>query len=154
MSGYSGSGKTTLVERIVGALVGSGYRVATLKSSMHAKGEEEGSDTWRHRQAGSSFTIFIDQSKPADSSADLARLLKDAEGGDVDFLIIEGMKSSPFPKVWCLGDSDDLEDLPTNTMAVVTWKKSNEVERPSVPVFHTGQLNLILDLVMREATDI
>ena len=151
VSGYSGSGKTTLVERIVSALVNSGYKVATLKSSMHAKGDEEGSDTWRHRQAGSSHTFFVDQSIADSGETDLVGVLRDAGAEDVDFLIIEGMKKSPFPKVWCTGETESCEGLPPNTKAVVTWGNISSCTERSLPVYTMDELDLILETVVRGA---
>ena len=154
ISGYSGSGKTTLVERIVRTLVSRGHRVATLKSSVHAMGDERESDTWRHRKAGATYTLFLDQSKTASTGVDLAEMLTEAGATDVDLLIIEGMKNSPFPKVWCMGGTDSSEELPPNTKGVVMWEKTTSQKERSLPVYTTDDLELIVETVLREAVSL
>ncbi|MEP6875184.1 MAG: molybdopterin-guanine dinucleotide biosynthesis protein B, partial [Burkholderiales bacterium] len=57
--GYSGSGKTTLVEQLVVRLKSAGQRVSVVKHAHHAFDiDQEGKDSWRHRQAGA-FEVVI-----------------------------------------------------------------------------------------------
>ena len=155
VSGYSGTGKTTLVEEIIRLLVKSGHSVATIKSSKHEAGSDQGSDTWRHRKAGASLTIFLG---PNTESArftdridpdDLARLSK------YDYLIVEGMKSVNIPKFWCIGDAElKHDDIPVNTQAIVSWSDNAALPGLDLPVFIVDEIDELVIIVKSRALDI
>ncbi len=154
VSGYSGTGKTTLVESIVGSLVEKGDSVVTMKSSHHKAGPFQGTDTWRHTQAGASMTVFlrtnIDDVKLKEriSTDDLAKLSKH------DFLIIEGMKSTNIPKFWCVGDAIVAPDeIPINTLAIVSWSE-NPGRFNNIPVIAAGQIEQLIKIVRSKALDV
>ncbi|TFF84165.1 molybdopterin-guanine dinucleotide biosynthesis protein B [Candidatus Thorarchaeota archaeon] len=153
ISGYSGTGKTALVEELVRLLSAKGYSVATAKSSKHEPGEEEGSDTARHRDAGAITTVFIGGSVGSQSTEKLAVLAEKMKNLTPDYLIVEGMKSSGIPKIWCVGDREYEGDLPPMTKAVVTWEKTGS-GTARVPVFQTRQMEGILDIVLRESVEL
>ena len=97
-------GKTTLVERLVAELTRRGWKVGTLKHDVHGfQMDQEGKDTWRHRQAGAQAVCIIGpgqiglvRSVPdgAFSAADAIALL-----GPVDLVITEGFKRECFSKI-------------------------------------------------------
>jgi len=154
VTGYSGTGKTTLVESIIRALVNDGYSVATIKSSKHQAGLEEGSDTWKHMRAGASLAIFMGPStelisfKKRLSAAELVELSKQ------DFLIVEGMKSSNLPKFWCLGSSEILHDeIPQNTWAIVSWTEEAALPGLDLPVIISDELEKLVEIVKKRAVD-
>jgi len=58
--GESKSGKTTLIEKLISELKSRGYRVASIKHSVHKLDfDKAGKDSWRHLQAGSSATAMF-----------------------------------------------------------------------------------------------
>jgi molybdopterin-guanine dinucleotide biosynthesis protein MobB len=102
--GESKSGKTTLIERLISELKSRGYRVATIKHSIHSLSFDEPSkDSWRHLQAGSTATaivspdqvVLIKQVNAEPDLKEIARLL----GEDYDIILAEGFKQSQAPKV-------------------------------------------------------
>lgn len=102
--GESKSGKTTLIEKLISDLKSRGYRVATIKHSIHRLSfDKAGKDSWRHLQAGSAATAIVSPDeviliKPVAAEPDLnkvARLL----GEDYDIILTEGFKQSQAPKV-------------------------------------------------------
>jgi molybdopterin-guanine dinucleotide biosynthesis protein MobB len=102
--GESKSGKTTLIEMLISELKSRGYRVATIKHSIHSLSfDKPGKDTWRHIQAGSSATAIVSPDKfvlikPVSKEPDLneiARLL----GDEFDIVLTEGFKQSQVPKI-------------------------------------------------------
>jgi len=106
--GYQDSGKTLFVEGLVGALVGKGYRVSSIKHTTHEKSVDlEGKDTWRHWKAGSDPVVFASRIettliKHSETAAeDLVRKIQREYAPDV--LIVEGCKNGSFPKV-AIGD--------------------------------------------------
>ncbi len=102
--GESKSGKTTLIEKLISELKSRGYRVASIKHSVHKLDfDKAGKDSWRHLQAGSSATAIVSPDqvviiKPASKEPDLkqiARLL----GNECDIILTEGFKESTAPKI-------------------------------------------------------
>ena len=58
--GKQNSGKTTLMVKVIAALCERGIRLATVKHHSHSGFEFDikGKDSWRHRQAGSRYTVI------------------------------------------------------------------------------------------------
>lgn len=153
VSGYSGTGKTTLVEAIVRSLVKRGHSVATIKSSKHNAGPEQGTDTWRHKEAGASLTIFL---RP-DSTGSLTDRLKQDEKAELskyDYLIVEGMKSANIPKFWCVGEMDvHQEDIPLSTEAIVSWSDKIRYTSLELPVYLADEIDRLVEVVISRAVD-
>src|SRR5262245_1408551 len=60
IAGFKNAGKTTLTERLVEELTARGYRVSTVKHAHHGFDvDQEGRDSWRHRQAGASEVAIV-----------------------------------------------------------------------------------------------
>jgi len=155
VSGYSGTGKTTLVEAIIRSLVESGHSVASVKSSIHQAGPDQGSDTWRHMQAGSSMTAFLGYDTKSAKFADWIGPEKLARLSKYDFLIVEGMKSVNIPRFWCVGDTEvKPEDVPMNTQAIVSWsiRETNTCE--GIRIINTDEIEELVEIVKAKALDI
>ena len=108
VSGYSNSGKTMLVERLVGELVGRGYRVATIKHTHHDNNPDSGKDTRRHIEAGSVSTMLagpheLEITRRAGEETTLGEMIA-MMGSDWDILICEGFKREPLPRIWLYQD--------------------------------------------------
>ena len=57
--GSSGVGKTTVLERLIPLVRAHGLRVGTVKHAPHGhQVDREGSDSWRHRQAGAEAVLL------------------------------------------------------------------------------------------------
>ena len=105
-AGLSGAGKTTLLERLIPALKQSGLRVSVLKHAHHTFDvDQPGKDSYRHRQAGAEevmlasdlrFALMHEHNTPtALTPQDLIAKMSQ----DVDWLLVEGFKDSPLPKI-------------------------------------------------------
>lgn len=101
--GYSNTGKTAILEGLIRILKERGHRVAAVKHAAHGYNIDlPGKDSWRYYEAGAdkvvvvgptSFTIHercLDQPR-------LKEIYKEIEG--VDFIIVEGFKGEPGPKI-------------------------------------------------------
>lgn len=101
--GKKNSGKTSLTIKIIEALKGRGYKVATIKHSHHTmEMDKENTDTWRHKQAGSQLVVGIGSTTffNVKQDMDLERLLFLIKiMDDVDFVVIEGFKKYNYPKI-------------------------------------------------------
>lgn len=102
--GKSKSGKTTLMEALIPELKSRGYRIATIKHSVHSLDfDKPDKDSWRHIQAGSDATTVVSPDrvvliKPATEEPDLNKIAL-LFGEDYDIIIAEGFKQSNTPKI-------------------------------------------------------
>jgi molybdopterin-guanine dinucleotide biosynthesis protein B len=102
--GQSKSGKTTLIEALISELKSRGYRIATMKHSVHRLNfDKPDKDSWRHIQAGSDATAVISPNQTVlikltaqeSNLNDIAHLL----GDNYDIILTEGFKQSSAPKI-------------------------------------------------------
>ena len=101
--GKKKSGKTTVVERLVAELVRRGLRVGTIKHGHDFDLDTEGTDSWRHRAAGSERTVLagpdgcaVVGSWPGGREAGPEEIAA-RHLGDLDLVVVEGFKSAPVP---------------------------------------------------------
>lgn len=102
VSGIKNSGKTTLITKLVEEFVGRGCRVAVIKHDGHDfDADVEGTDSYRHKQAGAYGTAVFSGNKFM-----LVKEQKNTETEEMisafpeaDFIILEGMKASEYPKI-------------------------------------------------------
>ncbi|MDH4213610.1 MAG: molybdopterin-guanine dinucleotide biosynthesis protein B [Candidatus Thorarchaeota archaeon] len=155
ISGYSGTGKTSLVEQVIKALSEEGYTVVTAKTSIHDVKEVEGTDTWKHIKAGAKTAAILGPHSAVIRHA-VGKSLQDIFAGiDADFLIIEGMKESKIPKIWCIGNTDvDKGKIPESTKAVVGWVRREKGVELEVPFLKTDDIGKIVSIVKQEAIEL
>lgn len=132
--GISGSGKTTVAEGLIAALRGRGLRVASAKSIACGRGckhagsckgcgqgftiDTPGSNSYRHRQAGSQLVITRAAGETAvlfQEELSLSRLLPFFLG--YDYVVLEGDYAAPVPRI------------------VTGWKEEDVEERLCAPAF-------------------
>lgn len=102
ISGIKNSGKTTLITRLIPRLTNLGYKVATIKHDGHDfEGDVEGTDSYRHKEAGAYGTAVFSKSKfmiikehNNISEKELIENFKEA-----DIILLEGFKYSNYPKL-------------------------------------------------------
>ncbi|SCG84711.1 molybdopterin-guanine dinucleotide biosynthesis protein B [Methanobacterium congolense] len=101
VAGTKNTGKTTLVTSIVAELGERGFHVGTVK---HAHGglDVEGRDTWQHKKAGAELvvgagneTLFnVSGSMELEEILNIMKYIK-----NLDFVVLEGFKHSPYAKI-------------------------------------------------------
>jgi len=148
ISGFSGTGKTTLVGNIVREIVTQGYTVITVKSSQHEPREGEGTDTSKHILSGAVESFFRGPSNRN-------KTLREIVGGSVsDFLIVEGMKTSSIPKLWCIGNSPLGDTIPTEVRAIISWDSDKVKEKYGIPILEPANISQIVSMVIEEAIEL
>lgn len=152
--GKSNSGKTTLIEKLVPELVRRGYRVATVKHDVHGFDvDQEGKDSWRHKQAGAHTVVISSPIKLAlirdqDHDAGLAEL-RDKYIQDVDLVLSEGFKKNNQPKIEVFRKETHRDLLCTegdNLVAIAT----NQAFEIGVPCFDLNDIRGLADLIEKE----
>ena len=106
--GRKKSGKTRLIENLIGELVKRGYRIASIKHTSHDHDfDRPGTDSWRHRKAGSESTIILSphnwichSSLPGENTM---RTLEETLFRDKDLVICEGDRERETPMIECVG---------------------------------------------------
>ena len=148
ISGFSGTGKTTLVESIIRELDSHEYSVITIKSSQHDPREGEGTDTLKHQRAGAIESFF---QGPANREKSLKEMISPSIS---DFLIIEGMKTSPIPKLWCIGNSPVGDTIPTDVKAIISWDSRKVEDKYGIPILEPDDIEQIVSIIIKEAIEL
>jgi molybdopterin-guanine dinucleotide biosynthesis adapter protein len=155
ITGWKNSGKTTLTERLVAALVASGYRIATVKHAHHAFDiDHEGRDSYRHRKAGAAEVAVVSSRRWAlihelenEDEPPLADVL--ARLSPCDLVIIEGYKREGHKKIEVrrsgARDTAPIADDDPSIIAVVT--DLTDV-KTTLPAFHIDDVESIKTFVM------
>lgn len=136
--GYHHTGKTTLATALISALKARGYQVSSLKD-IHSdayRADSEGSNSWKHAQAGASRVLArgtVDSAlviTPSPSLPEALPLLT------ADWLVIEGMKHAAVPKLVCADTEQHLEELVDDTCIGISGRIADKLESwRGLPVF-------------------
>ena len=145
-AGYSGSGKTTLVEKLIPALKARGLRVSVLKHAHHNFDiDHPGKDTFRHRQAGAYEVVVASSKRMAlirefetpNTMLDVHSLIA-ALDGSVDWVLVEGFKSSDLPKIeiWRAPAADEeakpLRHLSDERIVAIATDDPSQLPQPTL----------------------
>jgi molybdopterin-guanine dinucleotide biosynthesis protein MobB len=147
--GKSKTGKTTLIEKLIAELKSRGYKIASIKHTLHTVDfDVPGSDTWRHMQAGSEAVVLSsDKSLMMIKKTSANGTVQDALnilGNDYDIIIVEGFKESNLMKIE-VHRKEKGTALPklNNLLAIVTDEKLDS----AVPQFSHSDTRALADLI-------
>jgi molybdopterin-guanine dinucleotide biosynthesis adapter protein len=150
--GLASCGKTELICKLLALAQERGLRVAALKHShKNLQVDQPGKDTWRFRQAGARAVALaapgllqVTHFPAADPPA--AEVLA-ALPADVDFVLVEGYKTGPMPKIVFVPPGNPGAELPkfTNSIAYICDRALNT----ALPVFCRDQAGEILDFILQ-----
>jgi molybdopterin-guanine dinucleotide biosynthesis protein B len=152
--GKSNSGKTTLIEKLIPELVRRGYGVATVKHDVHGfEVDQEGKDSWRHKQAGAHTVVISSSTKLAlirdvDHDASLAEL-RDKYIRDVDLVLSEGFKKNNQPKIEVFRKEIHRDLLCTKDDNLVAIA-ANQAFDIGVPCFDLNDIRGLADLIEKK----
>ncbi len=106
--GFSGSGKTTFLTKVIKTLRGKGFSVAVIKHTHHQFDiDKKGKDSYRFREAGAQQVILGSKRRfvkmvelnEFDPEPSLAMLIEQLDPDTLDFILFEGFKHEPYPKI-------------------------------------------------------
>ena len=153
--GWKNSGKTTLVVRLVAELTGRGFRVSTLKHAHHAFDvDQEGTDSFRHRQAGASEVALVSGRRWAlmhelrgDSEPAMTEMLDRLSPCDV--VLVEGYKRESHPKIEVRrSDSVTGDWLAPNDAQIVAIASDHATDSGNLPRFDLDDVSQIADFAV------
>lgn len=123
--GYKNTGKTTLICSWLEFLKQQGCRIGTIKHDAHDFSiDHEGTDTWKHQQAGAAAVAITSPNRTAIIQAaetslnDLIQAMR-----DMDVVLVEGFKLAAYPKVVLVKSEADLSLIHElqQIIAIMTW---------------------------------
>jgi molybdopterin-guanine dinucleotide biosynthesis protein MobB len=174
--GKQNSGKTTLLVQLVSELTARGIRVGTVKHHSHAGFEFdiEGKDSWRHRRAGSLYTVIAAPDQIASVQtvtsyiplekivASMSRESQDSDGRSMlDIILVEGYRHGGLPTIELFraaNPNDSSREFGTEgnqIIAVVTdmatIQRAAAAKNPALPAFEFNQITELADFVIEYA---
>lgn len=148
--GYSDSGKTTIVAKMVAIFSERGYRIAAIKHAAHGYDMDvPGKDSWQHYQAGAEQVVLAGtESISLHKRCATPPVLEDALAlvKEADFILVEGFKSEPGPKIEIIRRDKSGERIAqaSELIAIV----SDMVIQVDIPVFGFDQLERLADYLV------
>ena len=157
LSGWSGSGKTTLLTVLIPTLSGRGHTVSTIKHAHHRFDiDKPGKDSYVHRHAGAQEVLISSARRWA-----LIRELRGANEPDlpdllshmspVDFVLIEGFKRHPHPKIEIHRAALGKPLLQPQDPRIVAIASDAPLDCSSAPQVRLDDIEAIADLVEHHA---
>ncbi|MHA1577967.1 MAG: molybdopterin-guanine dinucleotide biosynthesis protein B [Candidatus Thorarchaeota archaeon] len=157
ISGFSNSGKTTLITSIVKELTNRGIEVITIKSTQEDAKPPDGTDTSKHLEAGAKASVLIGPSSTMTTYDRRLEFSEFAAHFDVDFVLVEGLKSSQIPKIWIDNDEQvNLEKIAPRTVAVVSRNPDSAIlELPTgTEIVQSSNIDRIIEIIEEFATEL
>lgn len=138
--GSKHTGKTTLIEKLLPFFLMESLRVGIIKHDGHTYTPDvPGTDSFRFLQANAAAVATFDAEKCTITRKCTPQIDELLTGfSDMDFILIEGMKHSNYPKIEIIRKeiSQDFVSNPQNRLAIV----SDCITGTSVPMFHPGDV--------------
>ncbi len=156
--GVSQSGKTTTIENIIAEFKKRGYSVGSVKN-IHFEDfllDVEGSNTWRHKQAGSEMIVargFKETDILIPQRWGIDRILRYF---DHDYVVIEGVSGTILPKIVCGSSFEEIDERFNDLVFAISGRISNQIaEYRGLPVISSlTDIGKLVDLIEEKVTDI
>jgi len=146
--GFKDAGKTKVVETLVAELSSRGYRVGTIKHTIDKQPfDKEGSDTYRHEAAGAEASAIISSSRAAIFLQNPLTLFGAVDAlGDVDYIILEGFKTTDFcSRIIVPRRQSEVSEL-SNGLEILAIKIDDDITA-AVPVMSLSNSKRFADIV-------
>jgi molybdopterin-guanine dinucleotide biosynthesis adapter protein len=154
ITGWKNSGKTTLTEKLVAELTRRGWRVSTVKHAHHDFDiDKEGTDSFRHRQAGASEVAIVSGRRWAlmhelrgEDEPTLDEVLKRL--APCDLVLVEGYKRESHRKIETRRtDAKDTAPLSPGDPTIVAIATDSPVADEILPIFGLDDVGAIADFI-------
>ena len=159
VTGWKNSGKTRMVANLVGEFTARGLKVSTVKHAHHTFDiDQEGRDSWQHRQAGASEVALVSRNRWAlmhelrgEEEPALGEILERLS--PCDLVIVEGYKREDHPKIEMIRDTGE----PRPASNPMLWREDTSVvligseeplENCPLPRLGPDQVSEIADFIL------
>jgi molybdopterin-guanine dinucleotide biosynthesis protein MobB len=149
--GAKNSGKTTLLEKLVPALVRRGLRVAVIKHDGHDfTPDMPGTDSFRLKAAGAFGAAVYSANRWMATKDARATVEQMAElFPDADLILLEGGKSSPYPKVEVARNGPPLLSARDPTLLALCADGDFRARGKGIPVFSPDDCEGLAALIVK-----
>jgi len=151
-TGPSNSGKTTIIEKIAKLLI-PGYQVAIVKNDPKDKArfDIEGKDSYRFFQTGAEVvvtsptrtTYFSHRQKEID---DIVAMI-----GEFDYLLVEGLKYLPLPRIGVFRNSFDESYLPYIQAVAIDGSVPRDTLPQGIDILDLNDPQMIVEWIDKNA---
>lgn len=157
-TGPSNSGKTTLIAKVAASLIDKGSKVSIIKNDPKDKAvvDIEGKDSYKFSQTGAEVVItsptrttyFSQRHKELD---EIIRIF-----GDFDFLLVEGLKNLPLPRISIFRDCIDRDYIPyMNALAIDNSINPADEELPEeIDVLDLNNTDEVIEWIIKNAKEV
>ncbi|HNX00640.1 MAG TPA: molybdopterin-guanine dinucleotide biosynthesis protein B [Candidatus Cloacimonadota bacterium] len=158
IAGYSQTGKTTLTVNLIKELKKRGHTVSSIKD-IHFDDftmETPGTNSWKHWEA-SDDTVFARSHKETyqiwHRSLSLKEMLSHL---DTEWVIVEGMKEAPLPRIICAESEQQVSELLDDTVIAISGKIAESgLSTKAVPLLHSERdIQRIADIVEQRVFEV
>jgi molybdopterin-guanine dinucleotide biosynthesis protein B len=154
IAGFKNAGKTTLTERLVRELTSRHYRISTIKHAHHGFDiDQEGRDSWRHRQAGASEVAIVSVKRWAlvhelrgEAEPPLIEIL--SKLSPCDLVLTEGYKRENHPKIEVRNLDLGHPELAGEDKSVIAIAANGAIDNSPVPVFDREDVRALADFIV------
>ena len=152
--GWKNTGKTTLIEKLISEFNNRNLTVSTIKHAHHNFSvDREGTDSFRHFNAGTKETILASEqkwikfSRQREDKPNLSYLIKQII--PVDIVIVEGFKASDHKKVEVVDSTSDEKPLyETDKTVCGIIINQNKIKNVVLPQFERDEVQKICDFIV------
>ena len=152
--GWKNTGKTTLIEKLVLEFNSRNLTVSTIKHSHHNFSvDRQGTDSFRHFNAGTKETILASEQKwikfsrqTSDSKPNLPYLIEQII--PVDIVMVEGFKLSGHKKVEVINVASNRRPIyKTDQTICAIILNQNKIQNTVLPQFNRDDIQKICDFI-------
>lgn len=155
--GWSGSGKTDLTTRVITFFVKKKISVSSLKHTHHNfQIDKAGKDSDKHLKSGANEVMIYNENRwalisaPQKNKTNIEKIIEKFEN-NTDFVIIEGLKYSKFPKIEVIKSSLNkplIHATDDNIKAIVVDKKNHDFQNTELPIFDFYETEKIANFII------
>ena len=152
--GWKDTGKTTLIEKLINEFNSRNFSVSTIKHSHHCISvDKEGTDSFRHFNAGARETILASKKKWIKFSRELGQhgsslnyIIKQII--PVDLVIVEGFKMEDHKKIEVVNGMSDKQPLfeTDKTICGLIFNKY-KIQNTNLPQFERDDIQEICNFI-------
>ena len=155
---YSGSGKTTLLRKLIPLLRQNGLRLAVIKHAHHkVEIDKPGKDSYELRKAGAGQVLLATAQRwalmveeDAGGDPDLQIMLNRLDTSSLDFILVEGFRHVPFPKIELHRTALGKPPIYPQDSSIIAVATDSELPAPSdLPVLDINNPGEIQDFILQ-----